>query len=135
MIYIVTNVLGKIEAFDSSLDSNAEVQANIFLQEVRNQIIEREAVRFQIAKIIQEDNNTTWMNADVDNDPDEGVYQVLDHLIGSYTECASLSEAVALNEERKQLFLQSIGLDKVTVVESLPSIIQPNSSGLQEIGG
>ena len=73
-----------------------------------------------INKIIVEGNNTTWMNADLENDPEEGEYQVLNHEIGKYQKCTSLSEAKTVNTQIQNAFLTLCGLDDPVELDKMP---------------
>jgi hypothetical protein len=128
LIYQVNSFDGVPTYFDSAINENAKEEAEVLLAKRREQVLIQEAVRFSICATFVDNSNTTWRNIK-DEDPEDTVCQVFDHLLGEYEEAPNKTEAFALNEQRKQEFLTSIRLDKVYEHETMPSD-QPVSAGL-----
>jgi hypothetical protein len=61
--------------------------------------IEQEMYRFSVAFEVRDGTNTTWRNADLDNDPEYGNYYVFNHTTGRHEPFEKLSEAKARREE------------------------------------
>lgn len=90
------------------------------LLQIRRDFLIQQSPRFAINKVVVEGNNTTWMNADLENDPEDGEYQVLNHITGTYQKCNSLSEAKALNTQIQNEFLTQCGLDNPVELDKMP---------------
>jgi hypothetical protein len=131
MFYKVNN-LGNVEYFDS------ELAANTKLAEIQKAYLEQNDYVFTIAKEVVNGNETTWMNADLENDPEDYKYHVFNTLTGLHEEVMSLSEAKKLQERIKQEFIVHSNIDKFEIVETKPKnlelysinngIITPNNS-------
>lgn len=105
MKFIIHNpIAGGTSVFD-----NKEA-ADIKLEEIKQQLLEREAYRFTIAKEVVDGNNTTWMNADLANDPEDGEYQVFNTLTGLHEKIQGLSAAITRQGDIKQEFVAASGL-------------------------
>lgn len=105
MKYIISNPLtGSVEFFDADLEAQEK------LNEIKAGVLERESYRFSVAKEVVEGNNTTWMHADLDNDYEDGAYQVFNTLTGQYETVNSLAAAKERLEEVKTLFIDSCSL-------------------------
>lgn len=80
-----------------------------------------EAYRFSIAKEIVSGNDTTWMSADLENDPEDSVYFVFNTINGLHEKVNSKTEAAAKLEQVKQEFLVFSGMDirEITDEEAL----------------
>ena len=73
MIYQVRNpITNEKTYFDENISSTAKADADALLLQIRQDFLLRESPRFAINKVVVEGNDTTWMNADLDNDPEEG---------------------------------------------------------------
>jgi hypothetical protein len=81
---------------------------------------------FSICSNIEIDDGVMWKTMRKE-DPENGIYQVFDCFTGQYTQCSSKTEAINLNEQKKQQFLISCGLDKVYELNEIP---QPNQGNL-----
>lgn len=79
---------------------SAEAKAN----QNKQQFLANESYRFLIAKEEVNGNDTTWLNADLANDPEIGTYQVFNHKNGQYEVCSTLSSAVNRLNELKSEF-------------------------------
>jgi hypothetical protein len=88
--------------------------------ESRTNYLAQEDYRFTIAKEIVDGNNTTWINADLENDPEEGIYQVFNTLTGLHEQVSGLTNSKNRRDAIKQEFLTEYKLDNVTVVTELP---------------
>lgn len=115
--------------------------ADAKLSELKKTVLEYEAVRFSVCATFVNGNDTTWREIQ-ESDPEDTICKVFDTFTGQYTECATKTEALALNEQKKQSFLTSCGLDKVYELETLPTPFvanqvgsnpQPISSGTQTL--
>jgi hypothetical protein len=119
MIYVVNNpIIGEQTQFDTEISSTAYEDALQFLENLRKDILEKETAtqRFQIARVIVNGNDSTWLNANLVSDPEspeDGHYEVFDTTIGQYIRCSTLSEAKSLDEQLKNNYIESIGLDKL----------------------
>jgi hypothetical protein len=100
--YAITNfITGKPDLCDT------EEKASEIAAQNKAALLEREAYRFTIAKVVVSGPNTTWTNADFDNDPEETVYQVFNTLTGQHEEVATKTSAIARKDEIQQEFLKS----------------------------
>lgn len=97
------------------------------LQEICNQFLLREKNRFHVVKVTTNEVGEIWSDADIDNDPEEGNYKVLDQNTGLYDPFSNLTEVKADILLKKQKFIESVGLDKVIEI----NLEQPKSDGLQ----
>lgn len=131
MIYQVNAFNDAPTYFDSASNSNAKSEAEVLLTQRREQVLIQESVRFSICAMFVDGANTTWRELN-EEDPEDTVCQVFDHLLGEYEEAPNKTAAYQLNEQRKQEFLASIKLDKVYEHETMPSN-QPISSGLASV--
>lgn len=126
MIYMVNGIEGTPTYFDESVNPNAKADAEAFLKEKREEALSKEAVRFSICATFVNGMDTTWRVIE-ESDPEDTVCQVFDHVVGVYTEVPNKTEAIALNEQRKQEFLASIALDRVFDLTELPTVVSsPN---------
>jgi hypothetical protein len=117
MFYKVSN-LGNVEYFDS------ELAANTKLAEIQKAYLEQNDYVFTIAKEVVNGNETTWMNADLENDPEDHTYHVFNTLTGLHEETISLSEAKKLQERIKQEFIADANIDKFEIVETKPKNLE-----------
>ena len=113
MFYKVRN-LGNVEYFDS------EEAANNRLVELQKKCLEENDYIFTVAKEVVNGNDTTWMNADLENDPENFKYHVFNPVTGLYEESMSLSEAKQIQERIKQEFIIHMKLDKFELTETKP---------------
>lgn len=132
MIYQVNKVYTEPEYFDEANNTNAKADAEALLAKVRAEVLEKEATRFSICATFINGNNTTWREIQ-ESDPEDTVCQVFDTFSGSYTQVATKTEAYALNEQKKQTFLTSSGLDAVIELEQIPTPVQPTTYGTQSL--
>jgi hypothetical protein len=117
--------------FDDANASNAKTEAEALLTQRRAQILIQEAGRFSVCATFVSGNDTVWRNLN-DEDPEDTVCQVFDHVLGEYEEIQGKTLAYQLNEERKEEFLASIKLDKVYEYAVMPSD-QSVSIGLNNV--
>lgn len=94
--------------------------AENLLTQRQQEVLLQEAVRFSVCATFVNGNDTTWREVQ-ESDPEDTVCQVFDTFTGQYTEVTNKTEAFALNEQKKQNFLTSCGLDAVVEIEELPS--------------
>ena len=112
MIYQVYGFNVEPTYFDDATNANAKTDAEILLAQKQKDVLAYEAIRFSICATFVDGNNTTWREIK-DTDPEDTICQVFDTFTGSYTQVSNKTEAYALNEQKKQNFLLSVGLDKV----------------------
>lgn len=132
MIFKVNKFYAEPEYFDGATNPNAKADAEALLAQVRSEVLEKEAVRFSICATFVDGNNTTWREVQ-DSDPEDTICQVFDTFTGSYTQVPNKTEAYALNEQKKQTFLTSCGLDVVVELDKMPELTQPSTSGTQDL--
>lgn len=137
MIYMVNGHNTKPTYFDEATNSNAKADAELFLTQKQKDVLTYEAVRFSICATFVNGNDTTWREIQ-ESDPEDTVCQVFDTFAGSYIQVATKTEAYALNEQKKQEFLVSCGLDKIFELAEIPKastepLPQPISQGTQTL--
>lgn len=119
MIYVITNrIKGELEYFDDAIIPNAMEVAQQKLDEYTKAYLEQEKIRFHIARVEHNDIGERWFNL-TDNEPEVADYRVLDQYTGTYSNAVTLTDALALVEQRKQQFIASLG-DKVS--EYIPPV-------------
>jgi hypothetical protein len=111
MTYVVTDpyTAEKFEFEDRAL---AEAKS----EELFALMVERESYPFTISKEVVEGNNTTWVHADLENDPEVGTYFVANPFSRAHDKRNSLSEAIAWLEDVKNAYV-SLNLVPPAVVE------------------
>ena len=129
MIFQIHNpTVGDYEYYDTYDEAMAKLvgyQADLLIQE---------SARFTVAKEIVNGNDTTWMNADLENDPEDFVYQVFNHLTGQHEKVESLTQAKNRNAEIKQAFLISSSMIEPVSIDQRPAPrVQPISQGAQTL--
>jgi hypothetical protein len=102
-------VYDQIEGF-KHFELEADAQAALPL--AQSAFLNQESYRFNIALVVTEGENTTWMAAQ-ESDPESGEYKVFNNMTGQYEDFASLSSAKARNEELKTALLLDARLDRV----------------------
>lgn len=131
MIYQVNTYNGVPTYFDEVDNPNAKADAEALLAERRAQTLIQEAARFSICATFVSGNDTVWRELRED-DPEDTTCHVFDHLLGEYEEVKGKTLAYQLNEQRKEEFLASAGLDKVYEYAVMPSN-KPVSIGLASL--
>jgi len=126
------------QATIDSLTSNKYIQGNFkvgtkqdaeaFLEEKCATILVNEASRFNVCATFIIGTDHMWRAVQQD-DPEDTICQVLDHSNGTYTTCQNKTEAFALNKQRKQEFLNSIGMGQVIELET----VEPASSVIAKV--
>jgi hypothetical protein len=119
MIYEVKGYNAEPTYFDEADNPNAKIDAEALLSQKQQDVLAYEAVRFSICATFVNGNDTTWREIQ-ESDPEDTICQVFDHTVGTYTQVSNKTEAYALNEQRKQEFLLSLGLDKVNELTAIP---------------
>jgi len=106
MIYLITNPFTgeKFEITDLT-------EATAKLAEIKTLVLAQEDYRFTVAKEVVNGNDTTWMNADLNNDPEEGRYYVFNTFTGQHELFTLLSQAKTKRLELKEHFAESLGLN------------------------
>lgn len=93
--------------------------ANLKVQQNKQEFLEQESHRFVIAKEVVDGNNTIWMNADLTADSEEGVYQVFNHATGQHEPIDGLINAINRMTQLKDEFINSFSWS-VAEIETLP---------------
>lgn len=106
---IINPIQGGFELFDTQEEAENRINP------LKQKIISEESYRFSVAKIVVNGNDTTWMSADLENDSEEGTYQVFNHLTGLHEEVQTLTAAKARYQELKDEFF--VPLSTLNVVE------------------
>jgi hypothetical protein len=108
-------------------------EAKAKLTEIRESVIASEEYRFSVAKEIINGNDTTWSNANLDTDPEDGHYRVFNTLTGQHELVTSLSQAKTRLAEIKEQFIS--GLDFSLGINDEPQLKldQPMSRGTQTL--
>lgn len=129
--YVINNqITGQMEYFVSDektkLDNDhlvcivgTQQDANEKVEQNKQNFLQQELHRFSIAKEVVDGNNTTWMNADLLNDSEEGIYKVFNHLTGQHESVDGLSNAINRMTQLKNDFINSFNWN-VVEVETLP---------------
>ncbi len=94
-------------------DANAKSQQN------KQDYLDKESYRFTIAKEVVDGSNTTWMNADLLNDSEEGTYQVFNQFTGLHESIDGLTNAINRMNELKQQFINQFNWE-VNTIQELP---------------
>ena len=130
MIYLIINPYTQ-EKFEFPETDFAAAVAK--LAEIKEQVLTQERLRFTVAKETVDGNDTTWSNADLDNDPENYTYQIFNHNTGQYERINSLSQAKERLSELKEQFADSLGLNTTpTLTEPIPEIT-PRIMGVQDL--
>lgn len=133
MIYQVNGYNVEPTYFDEATNSNAKAEAEALLAQKQVDVLAYEAVRFSICATFVNGNDTTWRTIE-DSDPEDTICQVFDTFTGTYTQVNNKTEAHALNAQKQQAFLASVGLDKVIELAEIPKpLAQPKSEGTQTL--
>ena len=115
LIYQINNKI--TSEFDYA---ETEELANAKLIENRDALVAREMFRFSVAKVTVEGFNTTWDNADLENDSEDGQYQVFNQNTGQHEQYSLLSEAKNRQQELINLFVAGNGLDAWRILNAPP---------------
>jgi hypothetical protein len=105
--------------FIGSIKIGTEQDALDLLAINQQSALEIEKIRFSITLTIVNGTDTTWREM-IDSDPEDNLYKVFNFATGQYKDCSTKTEALQENDLRKQEFLNSVGLDNIIIVESLP---------------
>jgi hypothetical protein len=106
-------------------------EANAKLAEIKIALLEKEMFRFTVAREIVNGNDTTWMNADLDNDPEDSHYYVFNQDTGQHELVTSLSAAKARRLELIEIFAEQQGLNGPP--SEVQPFVQPISTGSQNL--
>jgi hypothetical protein len=97
--------------------------------EFRNELFVKEEYRFTVAREIVNGNDTTWINANLDSDPEDSVYHVFNTFTGQHEKVESLTAARARKKELQNKFVQEAQI--IPLLESY--FKQPTSVGAQTL--
>lgn len=106
MTYLVSNPITRQQFEIEDLN-----EAKSKLAEIKIAVLISEDYRFTVAKEIASGNDITWVNADLDNDPENNTYQVFNTFTGQHESLASLSAAKARRLELKEQFATNLGFN------------------------
>ena len=104
-------------------------EAKTKLAEIKAEVLASEDYRFTVAKETVNGNDTTWSNADLDNDPEDYVYKVFNTFTGQHESFSTLSSAKARRLELKEQFVTALGLNGEPQLKPA----QPITSGAQDL--
>ena len=107
MIYLIKNPFTHEQFEITDL-----TEATAKLAEIKTLGLAQEDYRFTVAKEVVNGNDTTWTNADLDNDLEEGRYYVFNTFTGQHEFVASLTQAKNRKSELKEQFAESLGLNE-----------------------
>lgn len=127
MTYLVNNPITG-EQFEIE-DLN---EAKTKLAEIKIAVLISEDYRFTVAKETVNGNDTTWSNADLDNDPEEYTYHVFNTFTGQHELISSLSAAKARRLELKEQFATELGLNSEPQLKP-EQPVGPISTGSQDL--
>lgn len=126
MTYLVTNPFtGEQFEIENLNDATSK------LEEIKTAILLQEDYRFTVAKEVVNGNNTTWTNADLENDPENNDYHVFNTFTGQHEVFNTLSSTKARRLELKEQFANELGLNGPPQEKVVLS--QPISRGSQTI--
>jgi hypothetical protein len=123
MTYLVSNPITGEEFEIEDLN-----EARTKLAEIKIAVLIAEDYRFTVAKETVNGNDTTWSNADLDNDPEEYTYHVFNTFTGQHESLASLSLAKARRLELKEQFATDLNLNEPQLKPE-----QPETTGSQDL--
>lgn len=132
MIFKVFNYNAAATYFDPELDSEAEAKAAALLAQNRANVLALEEYRFSIAASFPSGNDVVWRNME-ETDPEEYTYQVFNTFTGQHEEHPTKTAALAAKAELQELFLSSLGMDRVHEVTKVPDENQPVVVGAQQL--
>lgn len=108
-------------------------EAKIKLAEVKAAVLVSENYRFTVAKETVNGNDTTWSNADLDNDPEDHTYHVFNTFTGQHELASSLSAAKAKQLELKEQFATELGLNGEPQLKPVDEPVVRNASEYGDI--
>jgi hypothetical protein len=111
----------------NSIIVGGETEATTVRNAIRNSWLEREAYRFHISKIENVGNGLVWKSADLENDSEEGNYQVFNHTTGTYEPFETLTLAKDRLQEIKD---ESVQFIEYRVVDKVRKPLNINRDGL-----
>ena len=126
MTYLVSNPITGQEFEIEDLN-----EAKNKLAEIKIAVLISNDYRFTVAKEIINGNDTTWSNADLDNDPENNHYHVFNTFTGQHELFTSLNSAKARRLEIKEQFANDLGLNGPPQEKVVVS--QPISKGSQTL--
>lgn len=109
-----------------------EQDAQVELVNRQKNVILQETVRFSVCATFVEGDNSVWREV-LDSDPEDTVCKVFNAFTGQYISYSTKTEANAANEQMKQQFLATIGMDSVKTLDALPEYKQPATKGTQTL--
>lgn len=103
-------------------------EAKTKLAEIKAEVLASEDYRFTVAKETVNGNDTTWSNADLENDPEDNNYYVFNTFTGQHELLASLSLVKARRLELKEQFATDLNLNEPQLKPA-----QPTTTGSQDL--
>ena len=117
MIYQIKNEFGSgydyIESDNDDL-ANEKLNANKVL------FFQQHEYLFSVAKLTIIDNDTTWINADLDKDMEDFIYQVFNPYTGLHEEVNSLTLAKSKRQEHIDSYINNAGFSTWEIVDAMP---------------
>jgi hypothetical protein len=104
-------------------------EAKTKLAEIKAEVLASEDYRFTVAKETVNGNDTTWSNADLENDPEDNNYYVFNTFTGQHELLTSLSLVKARQLELKEQFATNLNLNG----EPRLKPAQPTTTGSQDL--
>jgi hypothetical protein len=129
-IYTIKNriVDPMVEESWSTLDyANPQELAETKLVEVRKICLEQNKELFHVIKVVQNNIGEVWLRANIEEEPENGDYKVIDHTTGLYDSFTNLTDVKNNILQKQELFIKSMGIDKVVVTNNL----QPKVEGMK----
>jgi hypothetical protein len=108
-------------------------EARTKLAEIKVAVLVSEDYRFTVAKETVNGNDTTWSNADLDNDPEDYTYHVFNTFTGQHELLSSLSLAKARYLELKEQFATELGLNGEPQLKPVDEPVVRNNNEYGEI--
>ena len=128
MTYLVTHPFSgehwEIENYNEAKAKLAEVRASVFASE---------EYRFSVTKEVVNGNDTTWITANLDTDPEDYRYHVFNTLTGQHELVTSLSQAKTRLAEIKEQFITELNFSLGLHDEPQLKPEQPTSYGTQTL--
>lgn len=124
MKYRLNNLItNQFEFFESESEALAKLDL------IKIEFIEKNSYMFTVAKEIVDGNNTTWINADLENDAEDCSYHVFNPFLGIHEKFNSLSTAKQRWNDLKQQLIDTsfenclIEVDQIINQIPMPSTV------------
>lgn len=128
MTYLVSNPLTGQQFEIEDLN-----EAKTKLAEIKAEVLASEDYRFTVAKETVNGNDTTWANADLDNDPEDYTYHVFNTFTGQHELVTSLSAAKTRRLELKEQFVTDLSLNGEPQLKSENEFVFRETSDIPKV--